>query len=154
MNKEEIQKKAVVVKAKKEKHLEFFKDQISTLLPNTTWYENNFLNLFNEDHKTFVVEIDNIPVSFCSFIIADQVADIDATATKKEFQNLGLGSFCFYKALTQLKNDKIHTVFLEVAKNNKKAIKFYEKMGFEYQNRSIKNYYNDGQDALIYSLSL
>lgn len=154
VNKEFIAKNAVVVNGSLSKHLAFAKQQIESQISNTTWYEKNYINLFDESHKTFVVEIEGSPVAFCSFIIQDNVADIDATATKKEFQNLGLASICFNHSLEVLKNEGINRVFLEVAQNNKCAINFYEKMGFVFQNRSIKNYYNDGQDALVYALIL
>lgn len=154
VNDKKFIEKKVVVRAEISKHLSFIKEQITSLISNTTWYEVNFLNLFDKNHRTYVVEIDSQPVSFCSFIVVDGVADIDATATKQEFQNLGLASFCFQIVLPQLKDEGVDKVFLEVAQNNSKAQKFYEKFGFERQNKVLKAYYNDGQDAFVYRLDL
>jgi ribosomal protein S18 acetylase RimI-like enzyme len=144
-----------VVKGDKQKHIDFIKQQASMLVPNVTWYYENFLQLFDQEtHLTLVLEKKEKPIAFCSFILSNPVADVDLTATKAEFQNQGYASLIFKTAIYELKEKQFESIILEVAENNLPAQNFYKKLGFTKQVRVLQNYYNDGDNALIYMLKL
>lgn len=77
-------------------------------------------------------------------------------AIKKQEQAKGLGGQFLQQLIDLLKSQHQSSLLLEVRASNTKAIKLYEKLGF---NRSgiRKAYYpleNDREDAWLYSLSL
>lgn len=60
----------------------------------------------------------------------------------------------FWSALlSELRKLTFRSVYLEVEASNGRAIKFYEKCGFQSL-RTNKAYYSNGEDALIMSLTL
>ena len=65
-------------------------------------------------------------------------------ACKQEFQRKGAATLLL-REMFKLKKD----IFLEVRKSNEKAINFYRKNSFNYIS-TRKNYYFDGEDALIF----
>ena len=67
-------------------------------------------------------------------------------AVDKKHQNNGFGKNIVSQYLSILPDDSI--VFLEVNKNNYKALKIYNALGFK-KIGSRKNYYNNIEDALI-----
>ncbi len=96
----------------------------------------------------------------CGFIIArliiipnhnDQAneAEIINFAVKKTLQNRGFGQLLFKLFSKELLNKNIKTVWLEVRKSNKQAIKFYTKNGYTIEFER-KNYYtNPPEDAFV-----
>ena len=58
-------------------------------------------------------------------------AELYAIVVKKDFQKQGIGEALLENFLEFLKNQKISSLFLEVAENNLEARAFYEKMKFQ-----------------------
>ena len=73
-------------------------------------------------------------------------------AVKPEFQRGGLGGMLLDHIMDYYRND-LNAIFLEVRKSNFKAIRFYSKRGF-WEAGIRKNYYPDGEDAILMTLSL
>lgn len=75
-----------------------------------------------------------------------------------EYQGQGLGEYLLRKTIEYIEHKNCHTIFLEVAVNNTKAIKLYKKLTFE-QVGVRKNYYpknsnSDAQDALVMCMKI
>ncbi|SNZ03549.1 [SSU ribosomal protein S18P]-alanine acetyltransferase [Persephonella hydrogeniphila] len=98
-----------------------------------------------------VVIYENKILGFFSGEIIFSEGSITMIAVKKEFQNKGIGSFIMDWFIKLTKEKGVKDIWLEVSEKNKKAIRFYEKLGFIVENVR-KNYYRDGSDALIMRL--
>lgn len=57
------------------------------------------------------------------------------------------------KAVELAKKRQKNTFSLEVKKTNKAAISFYRKLGF-IQTKTLENFYDDGQAALVFQLKI
>lgn len=91
-------------------------------------------------HSTFfkILLYDN---EVAGFIVADAnwkdffdgkvVGEIHEIAIKRKFWGKGLGSYLINKAMEHFKKSGKNVVRLWVGKNNKEAIRFYEKLGFK-----------------------
>jgi ribosomal-protein-alanine N-acetyltransferase len=91
-----------------------------------------------------------------SYLIASKVCDeveIERIAVLEENRGQGLGRQILELALEKLKNTGATRFFLEVRANNKAAIRLYEGCGF-VSNGLRRGYYDDGQDAVLMSLSI
>ena len=75
-------------------------------------------------------------------------ADIEGIVVDKEFRNKGYAIELLDFAQTELKNQGIEKIFLEVRKSNLPAKSLYLKKG--YKEISVrKKYYSDGEDAIV-----
>lgn len=74
---------------------------------------------------------------------------IISLAVHPKFRRKGVGSILLEEALKSMKNEGISLVKLEVNENNNSAINFYKKHGFKIL-RKIKEYYEDGSNALLF----
>ena len=75
-------------------------------------------------------------------------ADIEGIVVDKEFRNKGYAIELLDFAQTELKNQGIEKIFLEVRKSNLPAKSLYLKKG--YKEISVrKKYYSDGEDAVV-----
>jgi len=90
--------------------------------------KENSLSL--EDSFVFF-ENDN-PVGFILNGIRKSTARIDAMGVIKEKRGTGLANYILEYSLEQLKWKNINKVILEVAENDKRAVKFYLKNGFKH----------------------
>ena len=84
----------------------------------------------------------------CCSSFSDE-AELLKICVLNEFQGLKIGFELMQELIANLKFNGVKTLFLEVRSDNTKAIKFYEKFGFEKISER-KNYYADGTSALIY----
>ncbi len=101
-------------------------------------------------------------MSGCDFIVAkdgDKLVgyggfyasgDITNIAVDTNYRSKGLGQKIVEKMLELAAESDIEVLFLEVRASNTIAINLYDKCGFKYIN-TRKRYYEDGEDALIYS---
>ncbi len=81
------------------------------------------------------------------WLLFDQ-GEINKICVLKDMQGQGLGSKLMQMALDELYKNGAFSLTLEVRVSNEKAIKFYEKYGFEIKVRK-KNYYTDGEDCYM-----
>ena len=61
---------------------------------------------------------------------------------------MGFGSMMMEFVIKLVKMSKVQVLSLEVREHNTKAIALYEKYGFKYSH-TRKNYYSNGEDALV-----
>lgn len=96
-------------------------------------------------------------ISFAFFSAVIDEAELLDINLLQSLQNKGYGSAFLNQCFMLLKQDGINDIILEVATDNIKAIKAYQKFNFK-QIGIRKNYYknNDGSktDALVYKISI
>ncbi len=105
-------------------------------------------SLENEMAYFFVLEENEKILGYISTMFDGEIVEILNFCVDKSYQHKGLGS----KILAYIDNYfyslKAKSMILEVRNNNIGAIKIYEKFGFK-QIHIRKNYYSNGDDALI-----
>lgn len=131
-------------------------DQISDCLQNEFddfWTYDILRNELSSKNSIYLVaKIDTQIIGFAGFKTILDEAELMNIVVHKSFRNCGIGNLLMKNILLELKNRKIATVHLEVAKNNISAIHLYEKFGF-YEVGLRKNYYKD-TDAILMELTI
>jgi ribosomal-protein-alanine N-acetyltransferase len=121
-------------------------------LASDTLTERYNPSLFNYFYETFpegfiVVEYSQKIIGFIIGVkINNILAKILMISISKNFQRKNIGSELLIYFLNILSKEYIKYVELEVRIDNKKAINFYKKHGFEIKNK-IKNFYQNGKSA-------
>ena len=69
-------------------------------------------------------------------------------AVAPQWRNKGVGNKLVKFLLNYFKKSGANSVFLNVRKSNKKAISFYEELGFKIL-KEVKKYYRNGEDAFL-----
>lgn len=93
--------------------------------------------------------------SVLGYIIADVVSNqgiplghIKDIAVREDTRGKGIGRLLLKRAITMLEAQRVHAIKLEVREHNERAINLYRAHGFEHR-RTIEEYYDDGEDALL-----
>ena len=94
------------------------------------------------------VEDDKVISYVFSTVVLDE-ANIDRIAVKKAHRNQKIATELLIELENRLKNKGVKKVLLEVRRSNAVAIKLYSSLGYE-KIFERKNYYENGEDALIY----
>lgn len=97
------------------------------------WDQNTFLN-FLKDPLIFGLKIQNNK-NFLGYILWREVAgeaEILTLVIAESDRRKGLASKLMTHLCRHLQGKNIHTLFLEVAEDNLKAISFYQKHGFNF----------------------
>ncbi len=103
--------------------------------------ENEFANLF-------VLENEGVIIGYYGFWVMFEDADITKVSIRKEFQGMKLANILMQDCLNRVNALGCEKINLEVRTDNVRAIKLYEKYGFE--NISLrKDYYCKGEDAFV-----
>ena len=97
------------------------------------------------ENRIWIYELNKIIIGFIIDLRYANEVNILNIAIRESFQNKGHGLKMVYHHLKSLPQK--YTVFLEVKKNNYKALKIYYKLNFE-KLYIRKAYYNDGSDAV------
>ena len=138
---------------------------IRSLTPNDVkdFYEfqkENFIDFWSENqidsslknpnfHSLIFFDGGEIIAALCYTRVLDE-SEIELVLTKKTLRRQGLGTKIVAKGLADLTEQGATKVFLEVRAGNEPAKKLYKKFGFKpYGTR--KNYYKDGEDAILMS---
>ncbi len=114
---------------------------------STPWSENMIISSIENGCIMVVAEIDNKVVGYAGLYPS---GDITNVAVIPNEQGKGYGTELVKELIKVAKINDIEKLFLEVRVSNIKAIKLYEKCGFE-KISVRKKYYKDGEDALIYA---
>ena len=127
---------------------------IEQLAYKNPWTKQNFIDELNNVYSRMYVlkEGDYILGYVGAWVVIDE-ADVTKVTILPDLQNKGLGKYIFNFLIESLKEENVRQVNLEVRKSNSGAIHLYEKFGFK-KIAVRKNYYGDGEDALIYVLVL
>lgn len=104
--------------------------------------ENTESSLKNEKYKYIGFVKERNIVGYCSVFITADEAYINNIAVLPKERQKGVGSALLSDILRFCKNMKCSFITLEVRESNSKAIKLYEKFGFEDVG-TRKNYYNN-----------
>lgn len=121
-------------------------DIVNNYFKQTTTVENL------KENTIFVLKDNEKQVGFIIFNIVIDTADIYFLYIDKEHRSKNLGYFLSLESINYLKqNLNVKDFFLEVNVNNTKAINLYNRLDFK-KIRIIKNYYEDGSDAICMKL--
>lgn len=80
-------------------------------------------------------------------------AHILSIAVENNWKRKRIGFILLQMLIIRLKSKRINEIILEVEKNNIPAKTLYERLGFKVV-KKIKNYYLNGEDALVYHLKI
>lgn len=88
-------------------------------------------------------------VSFVTFSISVDTADIEGVCTDKAYRRKGFAFGLIKEVEKFLINKNIKKLFLEVREQNSMAIALYIKSGFKQISKRQK-YYSDGENAIVF----
>ena len=86
-------------------------------------------------------------VGFVTYSVNQDFAEIDDIFVIKEYRKNKIATSLLQDLIEKLKS-KTQKIFLEVRESNLPAINLYQKFGFTKVS-ARKNYYNDGENALV-----
>lgn len=119
------------------------------------WTLDELRDLVNNDKKVGVVArtAEGEVVGYCgaSFVIDE--AEVGNLCVAGKYRREGIAKKVMAGVFERLKEKGVKTLFLEVNKENMPALKLYEMLGFETYG-SRKDYYGQGQDALLLKIEL
>ncbi|MBR2322516.1 MAG: ribosomal protein S18-alanine N-acetyltransferase [Clostridia bacterium] len=100
-----------------------------------------------------LASVDNKVLGYVFSTVVLDEANIDRIAVKKEYRNQKIATKLLIELENRLKEKGVKKVLLEVRRSNAVAIKLYLSLGYKkiYER---KNYYENGEDALIYIKNL
>jgi ribosomal-protein-alanine N-acetyltransferase len=104
----------------------------------------------------YVIRVNGVIIADAIFLkrktCRGEIARLYSLAAHPQFQRQGFGKQLMLEALEKLKQENIHTIYLEVAIDNIKAIALYRSLGF-CQIKLLKDYYGNDLDAIKMKLS-
>jgi ribosomal-protein-alanine acetyltransferase len=115
----------------------------------TEQYNPSLFNYFYENYpKGFIItEIRHKIIGFIIGIkLNNEIAKILMLSIAKPYRRKKIGSQLLNQFLKNIKSENITNIELEVRIDNKKAIQFYQKHGFEIV-KKITHFYQDGKSA-------
>ena len=116
---------------------------------------SDIAELFYAFEKYFFVavslaNVENRLIGFVGGAVRQGHGHISGIAVDKEYRRRGVGKGLIIAAEHEFLTNALDTVTLEVRKSNWGAIRFYEKQGYK-RAYTVKGYYADGEDALVYA---
>jgi len=98
----------------------------------------------------FVAEINGKVVGFAVVMYRDwqKIAYLDYIQVKTSYLNKGIGHNLMEKCIKWSETKAARIIYTETGKNNERAIKFYERHGFQITGH-IPEYYREDLDAAI-----
>lgn len=118
------------------------------------WSLNSFKNELLNPHS--ILRVAEFSGEIVGYIVLRKIldeAELLSIAVKPELRRKGIATELIKNVLNELK-DSVKTCFLEVRVSNKKAISFYEKIGFKKVGLRKKYYLLPEEDAIIMKLDL
>lgn len=117
------------------------------------WTLENVEDMLKGDSYAVVEDLNGEIIGYASYYIHIDEGDINNIAVAENYRKQGVGKALVASLLQDAKARGINKLFLEVRANNLPAIRLYESFNFK-QISVRKKYYSDGQDALIYQLTI
>lgn len=102
-----------------------------------------------QNTSLYLVEENGKPVSYCISSRVFDEAELLRIAVLAEYRRRGFADLMMKMLLAEWKARDIRKIFLEVRRSNIPAASLYEKYGFRTVSMR-KNYYENGEDALVY----
>jgi len=124
-----------------------------------------FMNLYKRFPETFIVaELNKEIVGYIMCRIETGIPSFKLLGITKKghvisiavlprYQQKGIGYALMREATQAMVNYNAKECYLEVRKSNRPAVGLYKKLGFEIS-RTVRNYYADGEDALVMAKQL
>ena len=112
------------------------------------WSKEQLLSAFNTDRFLAIGAFDGQLIGVITLSVSFEDADLEGIVVKSEFRKGGVASKLFSLAQKTLKERGVNRLLLEVREGNIPAISFYNKQGFNKVSIR-KNYYSDGENALV-----
>lgn len=130
------------------KDLEFILD-IQSRNFSDGWNENMLRSAF-DGGRFFALAVceGQEKVGLITYSVAIDTADLEGITVESSHRKKGYGQMLINAMVERLKGTGVDRILLEVRKSNQSAINLYQKSGFEFLSVR-KNYYHDGEDALI-----
>lgn len=110
-------------------------------------------DLENDNRKQFFAYYNNELIGYINFETILDEANLFKVCVLNEFRNYGIGFKLMQKMIDYCKQKNISKIFLEVDDKNLPAISLYEKFNFKQIDKR-KNYYKNGNSAIIYEFKL
>lgn len=120
-------------------------NDVSLILPFIKKFFPQYSLDNNPYEKVIVYKINNDIIGFVSFSLIYERMEINYIAVDVSYRRCGCAQKMFDFIL---KNYMVENISLEVNQNNKEAINFYLKNGFEIK-ANRKNYYDDNDAYLM-----
>jgi ribosomal-protein-alanine N-acetyltransferase len=119
------------------------------------WSQSSWNHLDFKLHHLTAFTKDGIFVGFSlvSLPAGDSVAHLQKICLSKACRGQGMSKVFWSQLVDYYKDQGATSIYLEVQKSNSVAISFYQNVGFQTL-RVAKNYYSNGDDALIMQLML
>jgi len=128
--------------------------EIERLCFTSPFPESYLRSLAESGSDSFLVAIEaNRVIGYVSALVRERDAHVASIAVLEDFRRRGVGRALVSELIKSLKLRYIRTVSLEVRKSNTSAIRFYESLGFE-RIGLMPSYYEDGEDAVAFSMRL
>ncbi|MDO5834950.1 MAG: ribosomal protein S18-alanine N-acetyltransferase [Methanobacterium sp.] len=116
---------------------------------NDPYPANVLVDIYNLGAGFLVAQEDNIVVGYIIFWIRfEDEGHIISIAVDQKYHRRKIGSSLVDTALEIFKKYYVKNIRLEVRKGNRKARKFYKKLGF-VEKAHLIDYYEDGEDAVV-----
>lgn len=117
-------------------------------------YSRKFLRylLSSDETLNLVADTGRRVIGYSSLRIEGKIAHLLSIAVYPQKRRRGIGSQLMQNIQERLKHT-CERLLLEVRQSNQGAQKFYEKLGLQMQGRK-REYYENGEDAIIYITSL
>lgn len=115
------------------------------------WSKKSIDEEINREISCFLILlVDGETAGYLNFWNILGESSINRVAVSKKYRRQGLAYKLLQEIFLKSKELCITDFYLEVRKSNISAIKLYEKCGF-YKTGLRKNFYDDGEDALLYT---
>lgn len=108
----------------------------------------NYKFKINQFTKCLVYVMSDKIVAFITYFIMYEKAEIVDIAVISEYQGKHVGAQLLTYAVANCKANNCESITLEVRASNTYAIEFYKRHGFR-ESSVRKNYYDNGEDALL-----
>ncbi|MCI5071728.1 ribosomal protein S18-alanine N-acetyltransferase [bacterium] len=139
----------------KENELDPIKKDILNLLIKSGFLKNNQdQQLIEQEHMhCFSVNQKNKPIAYALLSVLFEEAEILQVYVLDQFRRKGYAQAILIEVINFCQFKEVKKIFLELRQSNKKAYRLYQKQGFADLS-CRKNYYSDGEDAIVMQRSL
>lgn len=128
--------------------------EIEQDLFSVPWTREGFFTFLTRDHAMFlVVEEKGKILGYCGLLMVLDEGDITNVAVKRERQSEGIGNFLMESLIRLAADLGVKTIHLEVRAGNEKAIRLYERVGFNRDGIRKKYYTDPTEDAILMTRS-
>lgn len=114
-----------------------------------------FYNFVNDTDKEFIKMVDQEDNLIACIMLQIITINIEpygylySIAVDKKYQQQGIAGICMTYIINYFRDMKVPYIELHVRRSNIPAIKLYEKFNF-FEDQVVDDYYEDGDDALIF----